>query len=303
MVRLCLFSVVGGVLLAGSAMAADPGLPVPFQCGSGLVEIAAGAEAAHLRRGGQWLHLLPTEAASGAKYAATGAPDVWAWNKGADWTVSLPGLGDAACTALPAPGALTAGGSEPGWQLALTGTEAQLTPQEGDAVSAAPEGATATADGVQLKAGPLQIALTYAICRDAATGMPHPYQVAVEGAGAALTGCGGDPASILTGLDRSVTQVAGQPVPTGVPTALSFSPDGRVTGQSGCNRFSGTYSLTGEGLTLGPLMTTRMACAEPAASVESAILAALQSVSRFDLDDAGALVLMAGDQPVLTAGP
>jgi putative lipoprotein len=41
---------------------------------------------------------------------------------------------------------------------------------------------------------------------------------------------------------------------------IQFRSDGRVTGYSGCNRFTGTYVQNGDALTMGPLATTRMAC-------------------------------------------
>jgi heat shock protein HslJ len=40
---------------------------------------------------------------------------------------------------------------------------------------------------------------------------------------------------------------------------IQFRSDGRVTGYSGCNRFTGTYVQNGGALTMGPLATTRMA--------------------------------------------
>lgn len=39
--------------------------------------------------------------------------------------------------------------------------------------------------------------------------------------------------------------------------------DGRVSGSGGCNRFGGSYEQTGQNLRIGPLMATRMACADP----------------------------------------
>jgi heat shock protein HslJ len=37
--------------------------------------------------------------------------------------------------------------------------------------------------------------------------------------------------------------------------------DGHVAGHSGCNRFTGSYKQQGETLKLGPLASTKMACA------------------------------------------
>jgi heat shock protein HslJ len=67
------------------------------------------------------------------------------------------------------------------------------------------------------------------------------------------------------------------------PPTLRLS-NGRVTGSSGCNSFSGSYKLNQERLEFGPLATTRMAC-EPAAMEQEArflsILAAARSYSRY----------------------
>src|SRR5690606_3244370 len=41
---------------------------------------------------------------------------------------------------------------------------------------------------------------------------------------------------------------------------LTFNVDGTLTAQVNCNRGSGTYTVDGASLTLGPLATTRMGC-------------------------------------------
>ena len=58
---------------------------------------------------------------------------------------------------------------------------------------------------------------------------------------------------------------------------VQFDADGQVTGNSGCNRFFGSYELQEGKLSIGPLGATRMACPEPAMSFEISFLAALQS--------------------------
>jgi heat shock protein HslJ len=37
---------------------------------------------------------------------------------------------------------------------------------------------------------------------------------------------------------------------------------GRASGNAGCNRYSGPYTLRGDSLTFGPAISTKMACAE-----------------------------------------
>lgn len=42
---------------------------------------------------------------------------------------------------------------------------------------------------------------------------------------------------------------------------VSFGTNGKITGNGGCNRFFGTYSQDGDTLEIGPLGSTKMACA------------------------------------------
>lgn len=55
--------------------------------------------------------------------------------------------------------------------------------------------------------------------------------------------------------------------------------NGTVAGSTGCNRFTGTYTIDGDKLEIGRVATTRMACAPPADAVEREYLAALGRVA------------------------
>ena len=63
-------------------------------------------------------------------------------------------------------------------------------------------------------------------------------------------------------------------VPAGVETTAVFKA-GTVSGNGGCNTYSGPYTQSGASLTFGQLATTMMACPDPQMSVESAYYAAL----------------------------
>jgi heat shock protein HslJ len=54
----------------------------------------------------------------------------------------------------------------------------------------------------------------------------------------------------------------------GLGLTLQFAA-GQVSGFSGCNRFTGSYAVNGNRLTIKPGATTMMACPEPASTVES----------------------------------
>ncbi len=77
------------------------------------------------------------------------------------------------------------------------------------------------------------------------------------------------------------------------PVALDLDADGRLSGFSGCNRFTGSARLEGDRLVLdGPMATTRMACLDSAASaMEQRILALLESGPVVRFDGAGRLTL------------
>jgi heat shock protein HslJ len=63
-----------------------------------------------------------------------------------------------------------------------------------------------------------------------------------------------------------------------VSSSIRFGADGRVTGEDGCNRFTGSYQLDGDNLRLGALASTRRACAGPAQEVAQRVTERLEAV-------------------------
>jgi heat shock protein HslJ len=95
---------------------------------------------------------------------------------------------------------------------------------------------------------------------------------------AALAGCATAEAPatpVLEGSVWQVTSIDGEATRRTDMYQMEFK-DGRASGRFGCNRFSGTYTSTGTTLTLGPTMSTRMGCPEPAGTHEREGLAVLQ---------------------------
>lgn len=70
---------------------------------------------------------------------------------------------------------------------------------------------------------------------------------------------------------------------SGMRLTAVFTPDGMVSGNGGCNSFSGTYTTSGNNITIGPLASTMMACQEDVMQQEAAYLAALQSAATYQL--------------------
>jgi heat shock protein HslJ len=75
--------------------------------------------------------------------------------------------------------------------------------------------------------------------------------------------------------DRGKTAVA-----AGQGVTAEFE-SGRVSGVSACNRFTGSFTLKGDRLTLSPLAGTLMACDEPAMALENSFLKAFAGTVRF----------------------
>ena len=104
----------------------------------------------------------------------------------------------------------------------------------------------------------------------------------------------------LVGTRWVLEELDGSTLVDTFPT-IAFGGDGSVTGSAGCNTFSGTYAVDGTSLGVGPLGTTKMACADPTMFVESAFLAALRGATGWSVRPDGRLVLD-GRHP-LTFGP
>lgn len=281
----------------------DPFSPMAFasrmRCGAEEVLVGVDGGAVVIEARGDRYRLAPVPAASGAKYEMAGDSETFFWSKGGSALVSLAGetLPECALAPLPAPD-FRAGGNEPGWDFAIRGGVAALTLDYGAERRAAPlpppgigpDGETVIASDALGAA----IRIAEGLCRDDATGMPHPFAVSVETDGRRLAGCGGRPLDLLLGGEWTVAALGGAPVSgEGLPTLLFFE-EGRVAGLAGCNRYFASFELTGERLSFADAGMTMMACAEDLMARERAFAAALGAAASFDIAE-DALVLRGAD--------
>lgn len=148
---------------------------------------------------------------------------------------------------------------------------------------------------------PFVVEIEDRLCRDSMSGTPFPHTVSVTVGGMSYTGCGGETASLIAGTEWRVSSLEGAETSGRERPTLLFAGDGTLTGTGGCNRYSATYEITGEGIEIGPALATRMACIDAAANAqETSFFALLEQVTRFDIAGDGSLVLLAGDRPVIT---
>jgi heat shock protein HslJ len=197
-------------------------------------------------------------------------------------------------------------GNEPSWRLDIGSTEMTLLTNFGQdrLVAATP---TAQVSGVttryvaRTKQGELTATIVKQLCVDTMSGMPHPQSVTVVVGGKTLTGCGGEPASLLQGVEWTVTEIGAAPLIAGSKVTLDFAPDGRVSGHASCNNFTGAYTLSGEGLAISKVAGTRMMCDTALMDQERRFLESLGGVRNFSFAADGALLLNTGDGRTIKA--
>jgi heat shock protein HslJ len=89
----------------------------------------------------------------------------------------------------------------------------------------------------------------------------------------------------LAGTQWEILAIDGQAVVTGEePLLIVFGHDGRVTGTTGVNHLTASYSLTADYLTFGPLATTRRAGSPELMEQEHRVVASLAGMCPYELD-------------------
>jgi len=71
------------------------------------------------------------------------------------------------------------------------------------------------------------------------------------------------------------------PVLVSAPVTAKLMSDGGLSGSSGCNQYTTTYSISGESISISQAATTRMACEPDAMAQETAYLALLPKAGKF----------------------
>lgn len=106
-------------------------------------------------------------------------------------------------------------------------------------------------------------------------------------------------APALAGTRWRLEDLAGAGVIDDAQATLEFVEGGRVAGNTSCNRFTGTVTISGNTIAFGPLAATRRACAEAVMNQESRYLAALGQARRFEVSGSTLLIHPADGGPPL----
>lgn len=111
---------------------------------------------------------------------------------------------------------------------------------------------------------------------------------------AACTSPGPQQGGDLTDKVWALTELEGKSLVDGTGISAEFTADGEVSGSAGCNRYTGTYTVSGSNITFSsPMASTMMMCDQAVMDQESAYLNALGEAKTFAVN---------GDQLTLTGG-
>lgn len=272
---------------------------VDFVCGDTTVSFGMLGDETVLRAEGRDIAMKQVVSASGARFEGVSAPDTEFWNKGNMAMLRLEGRDFPECQEVPPPHrqSYRAGGNEPGWFVLLTPETAEISADYGEITHSLPRPEVQVLPGAYVFDMPeikAQLTVREGICRDDATGMPHPDAAVLTLGAREFRGCGGAPDDLLTGPAWQVTALGDAPLIEPERLTLNFITPGRVAGSTGCNRLVGGYTITGEGLQFGAMGSTMMACPDPLMEQERHMLDALEQVTRFDVAEDGALRLIGG---------
>jgi heat shock protein HslJ len=93
----------------------------------------------------------------------------------------------------------------------------------------------------------------------------------------------------LSGSEWRPSFMSASELPGEAHMLVHFNPDGRITGNGGCNQFFGSYTISGDTIRIGPLVSTRKGC-PGLLEAETAFFATLEAAKSF-AQDGDSLVL------------
>lgn len=192
-------------------------------------------------------------------------------------------------------------GTEPGWTAEITPGQINYNGNYGDTQIRVPvTAATPVNGGMSYQAAAngnnITLAIRYnASCSDGMSDRLYADDVTITANGQTYRGCGGAilPPISLEDTSWRINSINGIALTADQSRAASFGfADGRVQISVGCNRMSGSYKAENHGMTVGPIMSTRMGCPPAQAGFESAINDTLKDPLHLRYTPDGELTLM-----------
>lgn len=152
-----------------------------------------------------------------------------------------------------------AAGTEPFWSFGINDGEMRFRNMDGTEIST--RDYTVSNGGKRYTSKRVTAEIRKGPCNDGMSDRTYRDSVSVTVDGKRFSGCGGGlvlPAN-LAGTKWQLDQVNNVKVQEPGKTEINF--DGqRMSATTGCNRMSGSYTVSGNVITFGPVMATKMAC-------------------------------------------
>lgn len=286
------------------------GFATRLRCGHTTVELGFVDDGARLRVGREVFDLAQVPAASGARFESPPDLGTMIRTQGDTAQITLRGRDLPEC--LPSVGTdllpLQARATNATWSLQLGRDSMALRPAP-DAVEitgltpppVAVPGDTGEISGYRfdLPDVGLRVLLRDLVCVGAGP-LPRPVTVIVEEGGQMTEGCGGDPMALLTGGEWVVYYVGGTDIAPSLRVTMMFA-EGRISGGSGCNRYSGGVKLGESGLSVAGLALTRRACPPARMQIEAQFMQHLSRAVGFTISGDGRLHLTDSSGTVLVS--
>lgn len=309
---LSVVTVINLVLSACSTLSGTDNSSVrAYACGELEIRVSRGEKSNLLNVEYQDKHLLlkSSESASGALYIAPGEDDTRFWSKGEKARFTVQGETYPECLQ---PGDVSmpfeAGGNEPFWHVTVDSSNLVLLRpyEQGPALTLPVEVIEANRHGRVFGAEGenIRVVLTVArqLCEDTMSDAQFPNQAQLDVNGEVFNGCGGDPERLFRGVEWQVQKLGNDALIERSRATIRFLSDNRIAGEASCNRFSGRYTLTGEGrLVVTGIVSTRMACASELMAQEQRFLEMLGQASRLTIGRNGELRLISEGGRNITA--
>ncbi|MEZ5366847.1 MAG: META domain-containing protein [Bryobacterales bacterium] len=105
----------------------------------------------------------------------------------------------------------------------------------------------------------------------------------------------------LAGPEWRVELIDGRGVIDNSQTSLEFGQDGRLSGSTGCNRYSTTYGVDGEKLEIGQAAVTQRACVPALNDQQARFLDVFRAITGYRMRPDGKLELLTSDGRTILA--
>ena len=127
--------------------------------------------------------------------------------------------------------------------------------------------------------------LALAACRPVTREGANAAAGAAAGGGAEAPAAGSAATNPLAGTGWTLATLNGEAPLADTEVTVNFGEDGRLSGSDGCNRFSTSYTVDGDSITIAPSgASTMMACPEPVMQQAQAFVTALGSAATYAVD-------------------